>query len=257
MSDLQRCYWLLTAESDYLVERAMCAMKVLLTLLICALSITGTRSLRFYLRDREKRCFSFEAPPNAVMLGEARAASGKGAPDILVHVIADRDSKTIFRRQLNHATKFSFRTPVAMQRHDLEGDDYDDYDGEDESQFDHSGMYSACITISHARNVHHDGSKRAVFFSIRDGHKDPKDGAATESDADQVQTAMRQMHDTLNQVIRDLALLQKRERTLLNKNQLVGARVLQLAILATLVLVATAASQVVYFKSFFKRKKLL
>lgn len=216
--------------------------------ILCML-VTRAVSLRFYLKNGEQRCFSFDAEANSVQRGDARAEAAGSELHIRVIATGKEGAPPVYEGRLRSASKFSFRTPPhSHQHHDY--DDYDDEDDEEDIAAPHAA-FSACLTLSRGSG--------AVSFNIRSARSnaDPADVAASDKGVKGVSLAMRQMHQTLSQLTSDLARLEQREHKLLDRNARVGSRVVTLALFSIVVLLASTAVQLTYFKSFFKQKKLL
>ena len=234
---------------------------VITVLTILAAIITPTTSLRFYLKNGEERCFTFDAESNSIQRGEASVAtkgsSGGGEAELDVRVMSVGSSgheTPVYSGRLRRGkTKFSFRTPEHGHRnhhHNYDEDEEDEEEDDEEYNGPKAG-YQGCIRLS--------GGNGAVYFSIIAGHNDadPADTAASDNGVQSVSAAMRDMHTTLTQVTRDISRLQQRENKLMRRNAKVGSRIVSLACLALVVLLASTAVQVVYLKSFFKQKKLM
>lgn len=238
--------------------------RLFLGLLTLCVLLHRAASLRFYLANAETRCFSFESIPNTLMRGTALADAGAGAPelDVVVKRIPHGPAPPIYRGHLVTSSKFSFRTPPVAGKTDHAGGDYDSFDEEDDDDDDDPARtkspYSACVTLAHGAASGHDGARRAVTFHVKPAaERRAGETAANDGSVKSVSLAMRQMHETLGQLTKDIAVLQKRERKLLRRNKKVGGRIVWLAVVAIGVLCATAAVQIVYFMNFFKQKKLI
>lgn len=230
-------------------------MRVLSIFVALAL-VYGTNALRFYLKDGEERCFTFDAEPGALQRGEAlverKGGNGGSNAEVNVRIVDTHPSKShlppLYSGLLKGSSKFSFRVPEHDHHHRY---DFDDDDDEDEEEYaGHRAGYRACVRLTKTAG--------AVSFNIKSAMRDyDSDQKASDDGVKGVARAMREMHETLAQLTKDISRLQQREHKLMRKNQSVGSRVVTLAALALFVLVASTALQVVYFKSFFKSKKLL
>lgn len=239
----------------------LCAMRqrggatAAVALVALTLLLARASALRFYLKQGESRCFTFDAEADSLQRGDASVtAAGANLEVRITATGGDPRAKPVYAGRLTGASKFSFRTPVHAP-HLHSNNHYDDEDDEDDE--DDVGApraaYSACLTLVRADRV------VPVSFSIRPAHPDvdPSDVAASDKGVKSVSIAMRQMHETLTQLTRDLSRLQQRERKLLDRNARVGKRIVSLAFFALIILVGSTAIQLAYFKSFFKQKKLL
>ncbi len=232
----------------------------LLGLLLIIGLTTRVTSLRFYLKNGEERCFTFDADANSVQKGEASVASkggsGSGEAELEVRVVrsaAEPHDPPVYTGRLRRGkSKFSFRTPEHQHAPHHYDEDEDEVDDEEEEEYHGPRAgYRACVRLN--------GGNGAVHFNIAAGHNDvdAADAAASDEGVKSVSVAMREMHDTLTQVTRDISRLQQRENKLMRRNAKVGSRVVSLACLALVVLLASTGVQVMYLKSFFKQKKLM
>jgi len=258
---------------------------MILFVTVCMVGFCGTKStaLRFYLNNNEERCFTFDAEPGTRQRGEAkveRKSQGHSVDntkdeereiDVRVISTANEHGRSghvphLYSAKLRGATKFTFATPHRHHHnnnHNKEEDD--DYEDEEEDEDDEdmgSGKgpragYKACVKLTL-------GASAAVKFTIR-GHDSSSmisshptdDNSASDNSVKGISIAMREMHNTLTHLTRDISRLQQREHMLMAHNNSVGSRVVTFAIISLVILLAATALQVAYFSKFFKQKKLL
>lgn len=236
---------------------------VTLTLIALCVFTLATRSscLRFYLHDRERRCFRFESPYDSKVRGHASVTNGKGSAELSVEV-RDTSGKTIFHTHNDDPNKstFSFSTPKYNPaiHADRDLDDIDDYDY-DPREFE--GWFDVCVVLSVDRTSHDANTRRAVSFWVRpeDFYDEHNDGGANAADS-QVHSVRNQLEDVqgvLNHMVGDLVSLQQRERRLVDNHQRTSKRILTLTLLAIFVMLAVTSAQFMHFKTYFKSKKLL
>lgn len=207
------------------------------------------------MHDRERRCFKFDAPYSSRVIGERSIGNGRG------HAVLHMDVKSTSGVHVHSSdtadaapAKFAFVTPdyYTGRAPDVE----DDYDYE---PYELDASYAVCLTLSFDDHRHVDRGKRPITFWIRpDRHKglvpEPK---AKEGSLGTISVALQDMQESLRGMVNDLAALQQRERRLVLRTEATGSRLVLLAILSLVVIVATAALQFFHFKSYFKSKKLI
>lgn len=228
----------------------------LLSLITLLLYLPLTPALRFYLHDRERRCFKFDSSYSARVIGSASVANGPGSAELSLEVL-DPSNKLVFSSQRGSSSddaKFAFRTPDHYTGAAPEPDE--DYRYE---EYDLDSTYTACLVLAFDEARHAAGVKRAVEFWIR-----PEKSArfATEPRAKEgtmvsVNSALGDMQDILRGIVVDLAALQQRERRLVKRTEMTSDRLLLFAVLSLVVLMGTSVMQFMHFKTYFKSKKLV
>lgn len=234
-------------------------------LLIVTLTLTWTTpttSLRFYMHDRERRCFRLEAPFESRIVGHASIANGRGPADLSIEV-KDKPGAVLYQSHSGSPDRssFSFRTP----KFDTAHADRDLYDEEEEA-YDYDpreveGWLDVCLLLSMDRSSHDPNGKRAIVFWIRPEELHPDDESssapATDSDVHSVSKSLQNMQDVLKAIITDMVSLQQRERRLVDHNQGTARYLVTLTVFSLFVLAITSGLQFMHFKSYFKSKKLL
>lgn len=229
--------------------------RLLLLLITLLLYLPLTPALRFYLHDRERLCFKFQASYAARIIGTASVANGPGSAELSLDVL-DPSNKSVFssRRGSSSDAKFAFRTPDHYTGVAPEPDD--DYRYE---EYDLDATYTACLVLAFDEARHAAGAKRAVEFWIRP-EKSPRfasEPRAKEGTIVSVNSALEDMQETLRDIVVDLAELQQRERRLVKRTEMTSGRLLLFALLSLVVLMGTSVFQFMHFKTYFKSKKLV
>lgn len=214
-------------------------------------------AVRFYMHDRERRCFKFEAPYTSRIIGIASIANGKGATAVLSFNIKSLSGKLVFESQRDGQQngKFAFTTPDYFDTNQPHIDD--DYGYEDEEM---TAKFEACLVLNFHEMHHIENGRRSVEFWIRpdSGKRHPmKERKASETSIETMNNALEDMQYTLTSIVDDLAALQQRERRLVNATNLTSSRLLQFAVVSIVVLLITSTLQFVHFKTYFKTKKLI
>eukprot|EP00177_Eucheuma_denticulatum_P001250 GFKZ01002278.1.p2 GENE.GFKZ01002278.1~~GFKZ01002278.1.p2 ORF type:complete len:242 (-),score=32.83 GFKZ01002278.1:1076-1801(-) len=216
------------------------------------------KALRFYMQDRERRCFGFHAPPSARVIGGATVGNGKGSAELSFEV-KSQIGKVVFeaKRGAGENEKFAFVTPAVNDGHH-EDYDYEDFDYDDDDELD--AKYSVCLLLAFHHTEHVSNSRRSVDFWIRpDSYTahlitEPK---AHEGSIAAIIDSMEAMQNILTAMTRDLASLQQRERRLVKHTKMTGRRLLQMAVVSVVLLTIVSVMQFLHFKTFFKGKKLI
>lgn len=218
---------------------------------------TGGRALRFYLHDRERRCFKFDAHYGSHIIGHRSIANGKGNAELSIEV-KSLSGKVIFE---NHSgdpkdTKFSFNTPEYYTEHpnQIDEDEYE-YDPQEVAE-----TFTACLVLTLDAAMHTGSDNRAVSFWIRTDSLDVERGSerhASEDTVGKVHTLLQQMEVTFREMIMDLEGLKRREKRLVSRSEATGRQLRLFAIVGIVVVVGTSSLQFLHFKSFFKTKKLI
>ncbi|PXF43906.1 hypothetical protein BWQ96_06372 [Gracilariopsis chorda] len=222
------------------------------TTFVIALLIQSCGGVRFYLNDRERRCFNFEAQHGVRVLGHRSIAHGRGQAELSLEIKA-ANGKVVYESHSGDAkdSMFSFITPAfdAPQH-------YEDYEYEME---DPHAVFAACLTLSFHASMHTANEKRAVTFWVEvdaRGSGESAQGHATGGSMIRVQQSLRQMQNTLKTVAIDLTHLQARERRLVKRNKATAERLKLFAGVCLTVLIATSSLQYMHYKKLFKAKKL-
>lgn len=209
-------------------------------------------SLRFYLNDRERRCFNFEAQHGVRVLGHRSISNGRGQAELSLEIKAT-NGRVVYESHSGDAKEamFSFITPAFDASHD-----YEEYEYEME---DPHAVFTACLTLSLHASMHTPNEKRAVTFWVEvdaRGSGESAQGHATGSSMIRVQHALRQMQNMLKKVAIDLTQLQARERRLVKRSEATAGRLKLFAGVSLTVLIATSSLQYMHYKKLFKAKKL-
>lgn len=246
-------------QSTYRKTALSVTTRPLFVVLLLAFA-TNASSLRFYLHDRERRCFRFEAPYDSRVRGHAMLSNGRGSAELTLE-IHDNMKKTIFHSHYDDPKKsvFSFMTPRFDPAHhaDKDIDDLDDYEYDPREL---EGWFDACLVLS-IDSSHDSNARRAVSLWFRpEDFYDEHDNVDTNAADSEVVSVSRQLEDVqsaLNHMVGDIVSLQQRERRLVDHNRYTTRRLLVLAFVSLLTLVLTSALQYMHFKTYFKSKKLL
>lgn len=211
------------------------------------------------MQDRDRRCFRFEAPFETRVVGYASVANGRGTAELNVNV-KDKRGRTVYqtrRGNPDHAS-FSFQTPkydeALMGGNSEDNEDIYNYDAHELE-----GWYDVCLEMAVERDSK---NQRAVTFWIRaEDYYADLDGPASQQASDEqvnsVSRSLRDMHEKMKGMIRDMVLLQQRERRLVDHGHATAKRLVILAVVSVIVIIVTAVLQYMHFKNYFKSKKLL
>lgn len=226
-------------------------------------ALAPASALRFFLRDRERACFSVSARPGGALRGYAAVENGRGSAKVALEIAAP-DRSVFFDRHTATLGAFSVLTPASP---DARGaDDWDAYDDEDEAEAARYGAeakYEACLTLTvEAGSGAPADARRAVTFRLyaaghgEDGAEATGGGAVKDETVGNVSGALKTMFHEMQAMMRDLQRLQRREKKLV-KRQSRTARVLwQSTALSIVVLCVISAFQYSHYKSYFTSKKL-
>lgn len=240
---------------------------ILFLLVIISLTTTPAKAVRFYMHDRERRCFRFESEYDALILAHSTVSNGKGTAELSIEV---RDTRKHVIFQSHHLasdtkTKFSFRTPKFDPTHvdrDIEEEEEEAYDYDPREM---EGWFEACLTLSLDRTTHDPLSERAVTFWIKpeDYHMDQEheahdgDNKADDEQVVSIADSLQEMQTLLQKMVTDVVVLQHRERRLVDHSQHTSKRLVILSFISFFVLIFTSVLQFTHFKTYFKSKKLI
>lgn len=232
---------------------------------LAAALLSPSAALRFFLRDRERACFSVWARAGETLHGYAAVENGRGAAALAVEIAAP-DRSVFFERHQALLGAFSARTP-ALAGGPPAANDWDAYDDDDEDlaedgRYGGEKKYEACLmlTVQQGSGAPTD-ARRAVNFRLHpagraDGEGSGGDAAVKSETVDGVAGALKGMFHEMQGMMRDLQRLQRREKKLL-KRQDTCARVLRNAtLISILILLATSGFQYSHYLSYFTSKKL-
>lgn len=226
------------------------------------LLLTQSFALRFYLHDQARRCFRFEAPYDARVLGHASIANGKGYAEVNID-IRDKRGHIVYQSRITNPNQasFSLKTPKfdpANIEHIPEEEEEEAYHYDPR---DIEGWFDVCLTLYVRRTSHDVHSKRAISFWIRPQEFHPEvegiTNQASDSQVHSIAHSLQQMQDVLKTMVTDIVTLQQRERRLVDHSHATAQRLIVLAVVSLVILVVTAIFQYMHFKSYFKSKKLL
>lgn len=170
--------------------------------------------------------------------------------------ITTLQGKVLYHRCAPSHGKLSFLTPLAEHT----GPHYDDYDDLELNDF-RQDEDTFRICIEHQQNpsmAHVAGASRVITLRMKDVDTTVirHNRAASASDTDRLQRSMRSMHNQLAAMVGDLTQLEHRERTLTKCVAQTAWRVSCLAALSLLVIFATSALQMSYYKTYLRHKKV-
>lgn len=233
----------------------MIRRRVSLLILLFQLLTLQSYAIRFYLNPGQRRCFTEDLPTGQKINGETRVSGGKG--DMRIDVwITTVEGRVLYHKYADDHGKFTFDTPKLPNHRENEwADDYEDsYIPEDDT-------YKVCIEHQQvAGRVHEPGTKRAVSIHFNEamGMQSERQvsRAATSQSTDQLQSSMREIHNTLSAMIGDLAMLESRERFLTKRISGTIRQVTILAVVSLFVICLTSLLQFRYYKGYFQQKKL-
>lgn len=237
----------------------------LATAVVAVAVLSPATALRFFLRDRERACFSASARPGSVLRGFASVENGRGAASVALEITAP-DGAVFFDRHTATVGAFSVVTPVAAGGRGAADEDWDGYDDEDEADLARYGAenkYEACLTLTvEAGSGASADARRAVTFRLyaagrgEDGAEAGGGGAVREETVGDVSGALKTMFHEMQAMMRDLQRLQRREKKIV-KHQNRTARVLwQATALSVVVLIIISGFQYSHYKAYFASKKL-
>lgn len=219
--------------------------------------LTPTVALRFYLEDRERRCFKFDAPHGSRIIGQRSLTNGRGHAHLTLEVRSASGAMVYESHSPDpNQTTFAFTAPPFHAEHaiPLNPEEYE-YDPQESD-----ASFSVCLLLSFDVAYYTKSTKRAVSFWIRPDspHHRPRALAprASEEGVASVSRALSSMHDTLTAIISDLAVLQQREKRLVLRNETTARRLSFLSCTSLIVIVATSGMQYIHFMYFFNAKKL-
>ncbi|CAN8068438.1 unnamed protein product [Agarophyton chilense] len=224
-------------------------------LFVVVLIVSGCcDALRFYVRDRERRCFHFEAPYGARVLGHRSIANGKGKAQLSLEVKRASGGELVYESHSGDPkdAMFSFTTPPFDN-----SQQYDEYDYEEDEQM---AVFDACLMLSLDDTMHTTHGERAVTFWINVDYRESvksSSGRATTQGMSRMTNALRGMHKTLKSLLMDLAELQLRERRLVRRTKATARSVGTFTAVSLTVLVAVSLVQFLHYKKLFTAKKLV
>lgn len=160
--------------------------------------------------------------------------------------------KVLYHRCAPSHGKLSFQTPHSERTHEEDIYLHEFHDDEDTFQIciEHQQNPSAVQTSPDASRVITLRLNDIQSLAVRHSR------AATASDADRLLRSMRSMHTQLSGMIGDLTDLEQRERNTVSDVVRTTWYVTFLAIASLLVIGATSALQICYYKLYFKHKKV-
>lgn len=244
----------------------MAKLSTVVSLAAIVMFYTPSQALRFYLNDREQRCFKFEAPLHTRILGHASVENGHGGAAGLSVEIRDGDHKVIYQSHPHDKrdASFSFQTSgrglPRRGAHDPQHphDEPDEYDYDER---DVEGWFSACVVLMSDKPSHNAHSRRAVSFWTRStvvpGELPNSSSRASNDRVVVIENQLLQMQQTLQGMAAELVALQDQERKLARHNAATGRRLVIYAVIAIVVSTATSALQFSHLVNYFKGKKLL
>lgn len=248
---------------DAFFRRSHLTSVLLLFCLLVICNIVPISALRFYLRDRERRCFKMDAPPSSRIVGHKAIDNGKGNADLSIDV-RTANGKHVYESSSRDSKHhhFSFTSPAVDKnqehRHPEDYEDYEDYYDDYDDEYD--VVLEICLMLTFDSHVHNAEGKRGVSFWIR-AEKESVDlraeGKATVNTVFGMARTLIEMHNSLQSIAQELSTLRQRERRLVHRHESNAKHIYLLAVLSVIVMIGTSALQFMHFKKYFQTKKLI
>ncbi|XP_065371007.1 transmembrane emp24 domain-containing protein bai [Calliphora vicina] len=205
-------------------------MKLTATLFVslCAL-ISYVNCVMFHLTPNTQKCLKEDIQANQLVMGEYEVSD---VPGQVIDYIA-RDTKGHILSQKEHITKgkFSFMSEV-----------YDTYE----------------ICFISKVPPHQRGIAQEVSLVTKKGVETKSyEGIAEASKIKPLEVDLKRLEDLSDSIVRDFALMRKREEEMRDTNEKTNSRVLFFSIFSMCCLLGLATWQVLYLRRYFKAKKLI
>ncbi|XP_005191704.1 transmembrane emp24 domain-containing protein bai [Musca domestica] len=203
-------------------------MKFLWLLAILAV-ICYANCVMFHLSPNTQKCLQEDMQANQLVMGEYEVTD---VPGQIIDYIA-RDSKGHILSQKEHITKgkFSFMSEI-----------YDTYE----------------ICFISKVPPHQRGVIQEISLVTKKGVETKNyEGIAEASKIKPLEVDLKRLEDLSDSIVRDFALMRKREEEMRDTNEKTNSRVLFFSIFSMCCLLGLATWQVLYLRRYFKAKKLI
>lgn len=191
--------------------------------------------LRFILQPHTTKCLKQEMYTNQLAVGEYEISNAPGT-------------------QVDMIVKDYTNGHIALKRENIDGK------GKFALTSDQSDYYDLCFTyVSVLSQPGAQYVPREIFVDYRIGAeaKSQDDLDTNDSMVTKIETTLDRIEDMANAIINDFAQLKKREREMRDTNESTNKRMFYQAITSIIVVLALATWQVLYFRTYFKIKKLI
>lgn len=195
---------------------------------LCAI-IGSVNCVMFHLTPNTQKCLKEDIQANQLVMGEYEVSD---VPGQVIDYIA-RDTKGHILSQKEHITKgkFSFMSEV-----------YDTYE----------------ICFISKVPPHQRGIAQEVSLVTKKGVETKSyEGIAEASKIKPLEVDLKRLEDLSDSIVRDFALMRKREEEMRDTNEKTNSRVLFFSIFSMCCLLGLATWQVLYLRRYFKAKKLI
>lgn len=183
----------------------------------------------FHLQPNTQKCLREDVPANQVVKGEYEVTDIPG--QVVDYIV--RDSKGHILSQREHITKGKFSLTLEI------------YD-----------TYEICFISKvppHQRGIAHE-----VSVSTKKGVEgNSYEGVAEAAKLKPLEVDLKRLEDLSDSIVRDFALMRKREEEMRDTNEKTNSRVLFFSIFSMCCLLGLATWQVLYLRRYFKAKKLI
>ncbi|XP_030557501.1 transmembrane emp24 domain-containing protein bai [Drosophila novamexicana] len=204
-------------------------LKVLYVIFAIFGYIWPIHSVMFHLTPNTQKCLKEDIQANQLVMGEYEVSD---VPGQVIDYIA-RDTKGHILSQKEHITKgkFSFMSEV-----------YDAYE----------------ICFISKVPPHQRGISQEVSLVTKKGVETKSyEGIGEASKLKPLEVDLKRLEDLSDSIVRDFALMRKREEEMRDTNEKTNSRVLFFSIFSMCCLLGLATWQVLYLRRYFKAKKLI
>lgn len=196
---------------------------LVICLVVCA------EAVMFNLHPNTEKCLKEDMQAHQLVIGEYEVSDAPG--QVINYIVKDTKGQTLAQKEHITKGKFTFTAEV-----------YDTYE----------------ICFKSKVPAHQRGIVQEVSLTTKKGVETKNyEGIGEAAKLKPLEVDLKRLEDLTDSIVRDFALMRKREEEMRDTNESTNSRVLFFSIFSMCCLLGFASWQVLYLRRYFKAKKLI